>query len=131
MGDRKSLRFENHQLNGAESMVDDGVADNTSEAIRMTVNSGLAEYGYISGERTETESTGAWRAILQELARLFAYSGLAYGTVAATFRVPALLWWVLLLLAGSLCCIAMSQYADRYGFGLGRRLRDLITPSEA
>jgi len=46
MAEVKSVRLTRPQLDGIEEIVEDGRADNDSEALRVAVDSGLVEMGY-------------------------------------------------------------------------------------
>lgn len=49
MADTVSVRLERSQIQAIEEMDDDEVADNQSEALRMALNAGLTELGYMNG----------------------------------------------------------------------------------
>lgn len=48
MADTVSVRLERSQIQAIEEMDDDEVADNQSEALRMALNAGLTELGYMN-----------------------------------------------------------------------------------
>jgi len=81
MAEHKSLRLEKQQLDTISDMDDRDLADNESEAHRMLLNAGMREYGYSSGDYTDTRlkqfvERGAWLltvAGMVGLAFTFAY----------------------------------------------------------
>jgi Arc/MetJ-type ribon-helix-helix transcriptional regulator len=71
MAETKSARFSKEQVTAIEDMVEQGKADNQSEAHRMFVNAGMREYGYVGGALKETKLRWAVR----ETSKLCLYAG--------------------------------------------------------
>lgn len=72
MAETKSARFSKEQIDAIEDMVEQGRADNQSEAHRMFVNAGMREYGYVNGGMKETKLRWAVR----ETSKLCLYAGI-------------------------------------------------------
>jgi len=71
MAETKSARFSKEQVTAIEDMVEQGKADNQSEAHRMFVNAGMREYGYVNGALKETKLR--WE--VRETSKLCLYAG--------------------------------------------------------
>lgn len=54
MGKTFSVKLEKRQRDGIKQMVKDDTADNTSEALRVSIDEGLSGLGYQNGERRDT-----------------------------------------------------------------------------
>jgi len=74
MGKPKSVRFNKHQEQALDDMVERGRADSETEAHRMLINAGMRKFGYRAGGNGDTQLK--WLA--GELARLFSYIGVGW-----------------------------------------------------
>lgn len=83
MGDRVTVRLESGQKDAFEEMTRNGDADNDSEALRRSVNVGLAELGYLNGCQVKDTN-------LRVTARRFrdAFALLGVFMVGLTFWLP-------------------------------------------
>jgi hypothetical protein len=82
MAETKSARFSKAQTEAIEDMVEQGKADNQSEAHRMFVNAGMREYGYVNGGYTDT----VLKQATHEAAKWFLVAGLVL--VGVTYFYP-------------------------------------------
>ncbi len=120
-----SAKFDKRQRDGLAEIQEDGLADNTSDAIRTAVDAGLSELGYTNGSHDQTRLE--WLA--GELARVFAYLGL--GWLAATlyfpvgFRLYAVGWFVV-----SLACMALQNALESHEPGISQWL-GTFTPGDS
>jgi len=85
MGERKSIRLENKQLDAAGEMERQGEADNRSEALRTAINVGFSEMGYLNGDGRETQDTRL-RAVASRFGEAFGLLGLMW--VGVSFFMP-------------------------------------------
>lgn len=69
-----TVRFNPSQREAIEDLVDKGKAENESQAHRMLVNAGMEAYGFTPRGATDTRL----RVMAGELAKLFAYVGIAW-----------------------------------------------------
>lgn len=82
MAETYGARLNKHQEQSLEEMVAQGDADNTSEALRMALDSGLAELGYQHGQQKDTRL----RRLLRRAADAFGLAALVW--VGLTFLYP-------------------------------------------
>lgn len=104
MGEVKSVKLENRQLDGIEAIQEDGAADNQSEALRNALDVGLRELGYYNGHTSDTR--------LREIARRFrdAFALLGLMWIGVTMFLPASLRvFAFAPFAASLACIALDR----------------------
>lgn len=82
MAERKSVRLEKQQLDTISDMEERDLADNESEAHRMLLNAGMREYGYASGDYTDTRL----KQLVEQSAWLLTVAGMV--GLAFTFAYP-------------------------------------------
>ena len=83
MGKPKSVRFNQQQLDALEELKERGKADSETEAHRMLLNAGMQRYGFTIAGNGDT-----WlKRLAGELARLFAYLGVAWLAFFALFPI--------------------------------------------
>ena len=117
MGDPKTVRFNRAQEQALDDMVDRDRADNQSEAHRMFVNAGMAEYGYSVNGNGDTSLK--WAA--GELARMLTYVGVGWLAFFWAFPVGFRVWGAVVLLM-ALAMIGVYLVLDVYEPAISRRL---------
>jgi len=123
MGEPKTVRFDANQEDALQDLVERGKAPNESEAHRMLINAGMAQYGYSAGQNGNT--TLKWMS--KELARLFSYVGLGWIAFFWAFPVEFRLIGVTILFMalGMIgAYLALEKYEPRVShaiFGKGEK----------
>lgn len=103
MGERPSIRIDDHHKDALQRMVENSDADNFSEAFRQTSQAELARRGYLDGSG---DSYWAW--LLRRVGFAFMYAGL--GAVAVFYFLPVAVRLVAVVpLLSGLVCLAGSR----------------------
>lgn len=83
MAQRQRIYLEKQQRDAIDDVLDDGEADNESEAARTLINAGMAKLGYgTTNHHTDTPL----KQLAAEFGRAFAWIGI--GWLAFTFSAP-------------------------------------------
>jgi len=85
MGHRLTGNFDQDQVDGFESMQEDGKADNYSEAVRIASTVGLQELGYLNGENKNT----LLKQSVYRFSWLFSIAGMVGLGFTFAYPVPA------------------------------------------
>jgi len=126
MAERKSTRLERHQLDAIEDMAERGVADNESEAHRMFLNAGMAEFGYKNGGHTDT----LLKRGLSKVGILLALTGIIGLAFTFAYPVPARVPSFSVLIVGA-GCYAGSEVLEEYEPNVTRKLKQMVSGESA
>jgi hypothetical protein len=108
MGDPTTVRLDADHQNALDEMIDEGHADNQSEALRQTSRSQLVQEGYFTGS-----GESYWTLLLRRVGYAFMYAGV--GVVAVFYFLPApfRITAVAPLISG-LVCLGASRAIEEY-----------------
>jgi len=127
MAEVKSARLTRPQLDAIEAMVEDGTADNASEALRVAVDSGLVEMGYRGGvEPTSTDPYPGVRAAARRFRDAFVLLTVMW--VGVSFWLPLELRIYAVAPFGA---AVASDTVDRAVSRWGHRIGPQTTPAVA
>jgi Arc/MetJ-type ribon-helix-helix transcriptional regulator len=117
MGEKVQGRVDTQTADALERMVEDGVADNESEALRRALHLGLAEDGYLDGKESETDLRQTARSLGFVLAMVGSvFVGLAlFGPLR--IRLLAITPWVM-----AVGCYGLDRILVYYEPSLSARL---------
>ena len=117
MAETKGARLTRRQIDAIDDMVERGVADNESEALRSLVDEGMRVHGYRAGRNGNTKL----KTMSKELAKLFSYAGMAWLAFFWAFPVGFRLPGVLVLIA-AMGMIGTYLVLDKYEPAVSARL---------
>lgn len=121
MPDKVSVNLEKGQKEAFERMEDAGDADNRSEALRRSVNVGLAELGYLNGKPRANDDETPLRTVSRRFADAFALLGVFL--VGFTFFFPLQFRAIVAFpFAASLACYGFERTLSNYEPAVSRRL---------
>jgi len=119
MAEVKSARLTRPQLDAIEEMVDEGRADNASEALRVAVDSGLVEMGYRGAAASDTDDTyPGVRAAARRFRDAFVLLGVMW--LGVSFWLPLeLRIYATGPFAAAVACDGIERSINRWGHRVG------------
>lgn len=128
MGVQTTANLESGQKKALEQMVEDEVADTQSEALRRTLNIGLADLGYLNGTPVDNGDTRL-RAAARRFTDAFALLGVLL--IGVTFFLPLeMRMFVIAPFGAALACHSIDRALASYEPAVSRRLARAFSRGE-